>query len=70
MTDTVLVRPRTGLILAGIPRKGAEIPRALAEEWIADQLVVKVEQPIAVAKAVKPTPRAHSARKRRRTNGK
>jgi len=45
MTDTVLVRPWPGLILDGIPRKGAEIPRALAEEWIANHLVVKFELP-------------------------
>jgi hypothetical protein len=44
MTEsTVLVRPRTGIILAGIPRKGAQIPRALAEQWIADHLVVPIE---------------------------
>jgi hypothetical protein len=42
MTDVVLVRPRHGLILDGIPSKGAEVPRALAEEWIADRLVEEV----------------------------
>jgi hypothetical protein len=52
MTDTIRVRPRTGIILPGIPRKGASIPRALAEEWIADRLVVRLEplmQPVAGA---------------------
>jgi hypothetical protein len=43
MTDTVLVRPRTGIILPGIPRTGASIPRALAEEWIADRLVMRLD---------------------------
>ena len=42
MTDTILVRPRHGLILDGIPSKGAEVDRALAEEWIADRLVERV----------------------------
>jgi hypothetical protein len=42
MTDVVLVRPRHGLILDGIPSKGAEVPRALAEEWIANRLVEQV----------------------------
>ena len=44
MTDsTVLVKPWPGLILDGIPSSGAAIPKALAEEWIADRLVVRVE---------------------------
>jgi hypothetical protein len=43
MSDTVLVKPARGLILAGIPSSGAEIPADLAETWIADQLVVRVE---------------------------
>jgi hypothetical protein len=45
MTDVVLVRPRHGLILDGIPSKGAEVPRALAEEWIANRLVEPVHTP-------------------------
>jgi hypothetical protein len=41
--DTVFVRPRRGLILAGIPRQGAAISRELADDWIAAQLVERVE---------------------------
>lgn len=43
MTD-VLVKPRPGLILAGIPADGAAIPEELAAEWIADQLVVPTDR--------------------------
>lgn len=65
MTDTVRVKPWPGLILAGIPSSGADIPRALAEEWTANHLVVPVrERPIEAVTAAKP---AATARKRRRT---
>lgn len=49
-TDTVRVKPRHGLILAGVPIGGADLPRALAEEWIADRLVVAVPTPSIEAK--------------------
>lgn len=42
MTD-VFVRPRPGLILAGIPAEGAPIPAHLAEEWVANRMVVPGE---------------------------
>lgn len=73
MADTVLVRPRRGLILDGIPRKGAEISKDLAEQWIADQLVERIEPATpAVPKkpAVRRSPRGSGAtrsRKQRRT---
>jgi len=76
MAETVLVRPRRGLILAGIPRNGAEISAELAEDWIAAQLVERVPTPAVIpikspAKAAgKSTRPAASARKRRRTRGK
>lgn len=47
MADTVLVRPRGGLILDGIPRSGAEIPKALADEWLADRLVERITPVVA-----------------------
>jgi hypothetical protein len=42
MIETVRVRPWPGLILAEVPPEGADLPTALAEEWIADRLVVRV----------------------------
>jgi hypothetical protein len=54
MTDSVLVRPRRGLILDGIPSRGAEVPRALAEEWIADRLV----EPVAIKPPTPPKTRS------------
>jgi hypothetical protein len=39
MGETVLVRPRPGLILDGIPATGAAIPQALADEWVANRMV-------------------------------
>lgn len=69
MPDTVLVRPRHGLILDGIPRKGAEIPTALADEWIANQLVERIEPstPTAPLRPARKPRRANDARKRRST---
>lgn len=64
MADTVLVRPRRGLILAGVPRSGAELPRSLAEEWIADQLVERIAtQAQPVTRPKQPTPRAQARRR-------
>jgi hypothetical protein len=40
---TKKVRPRAGIILAGIPTKGADVDAALADEWIANGLVVEVK---------------------------
>lgn len=37
------VKPRPGIILAGIPSSGAEITDKLAKEWIDNGLVVLVE---------------------------
>lgn len=61
MTDTVLVKPWPGLILAGIPRAGARIPRALAEEWIGNHLVIAVP----VSEPRKPTPDIRPINQRR-----
>lgn len=36
------VRPRSGIILAGIPKSGAEIPDKLAKEWLDNGLVVEI----------------------------
>lgn len=36
---TVFVKPRGGVVLAGIPAAGAEVPEALAREWIEARLV-------------------------------
>jgi hypothetical protein len=44
LLDTVRVQPRPGYILAGIPATGADVPKALADEWIRNGLVVKVEE--------------------------
>lgn len=68
MTDMVRVRPWPGLILDGIPTGGADIPRALAEEWTANHLVIPVRDrptpsPVPSAGRAKPT----TGRKRRRT---
>lgn len=46
MADTVLVRPRMGLILAEVPASGAAIPRALAEEWIANRMIEPGANPV------------------------
>lgn len=68
MTDSILVKPRPGLILAEVPSGGIELPRALAEEWLADRMVVRVLQsPAPVGKS---TNTAVRARKQRRTRGK
>lgn len=37
-----LVKPRRGIILAGIPAKGAEVTDALAKEWLDNGLVTLV----------------------------
>lgn len=39
------VRPRTGIILAGIPRHGAMITDKLAKEWIGAGLVEEIDDP-------------------------
>ena len=41
----VWVRPKHGIILAGIPSKGAEVTGALAKEWIEAGLVEEIEDP-------------------------
>jgi hypothetical protein len=40
----IKVKPRPGIILPGIPRKGAEVEDKLAKEWLANKLVVLVEE--------------------------
>jgi hypothetical protein len=55
MTDAVFVKPYPGLILPDVPRSGTRIPKALADSWLANGLVVQITvptQPIAT-----PTPR-------------
>ncbi len=37
------VKPRHGIILAGIPASGAEVTDKLAREWLDNGLVVLVE---------------------------
>jgi hypothetical protein len=39
---TIKVRPRSGIILAGIPAAGAEVDAALAREWLDAGLVTRV----------------------------
>lgn len=66
-TDMVRVKPWPGLILDGIPPAGAVIPRALAEEWTANHLVLPVKEPTPrPARADRPAKPA-TGRKRRRT---
>ncbi len=38
------VKPRGGHILAGIPKTGAEVTDKLAAEWIANGLVVEIDE--------------------------
>jgi hypothetical protein len=42
MSKTVRVKPRPGIILAGIPASGADIDQARAKEWVANGLVILV----------------------------
>lgn len=70
MADTVLVKPRPGLILAGVPSTGIELPRALAEEWLADRMVVRVAVPTPIeGPPAGPQPAAKAATTRRRKRG-
>jgi hypothetical protein len=55
MTDAVFVKPYPGLILPDVPRSGTHIPKALAESWIANGLVVQVHVP---SQPAIPTPTA------------
>ena len=48
------VKPRYGIILAGIPAEGAEISDELAKEWIANGLVTLVKDEPKLPKT--PTP--------------
>lgn len=41
---TAYVKPRPGIILAGIPASGADVPLELAAEWIANGLVVAAKR--------------------------
>ena len=52
-TDTVRVRPRPGIILAGIPAEGTDVDKDLADEWVRNGLVVRVK-PEREAKPVTP----------------
>lgn len=55
------VRPRRGIILAGIPSSGADVDAALAQEWIAAGLVTAVKiDSLAKARAAKAAKRAAS----------
>lgn len=40
---TIRIKPRKGVILAGIPATGADVPAELAEEWLAAKLATRVE---------------------------
>lgn len=51
------VRPRSGIILAGIPKTGAEVSDKLAREWIDNGLVVEIDDdgnPVEEPEAEKP----------------
>lgn len=41
--ELVQVKPRGGVILAGIPASGAWVTRELADEWERNGLVIKVK---------------------------
>jgi hypothetical protein len=60
----VLVRPRRGYILDGIPPKGAHISQAQADEWVRNGLVVRVAP--AVAATTTPDPHRKPTRPRSR----
>lgn len=62
MTDLVMVKPWPGLILAEVPAKGAALPKALAEEWIDNHLVVRVAEPAPKPARNKPRERRASPR--------
>ena len=47
---TIRIKPVAGIILAGIPTDGADVPAALAEEWIAAKLARRVDEPKKPAK--------------------
>lgn len=51
------IKPRPGVILAGIPATGADVPAPLAREWIAARLAVEVKPDKPKPKA-KGTPKA------------
>jgi hypothetical protein len=55
-SDVVFVRPYPGLILAEVPRGGTHIPKALADSWVANGLVVRAAPPpiITVEKLSRP----------------
>jgi hypothetical protein len=54
--STIKVRPRPGVILAGIPAAGTAVERTLAEEWLAAGLVVRAKDtPHAMGGPVEPT---------------
>lgn len=38
--ELIHVRPRPGVILAGIPATGADVPASLAREWERNGLVI------------------------------
>ena len=42
---TTRVKPRAGIILAGIPSKGADVEDKLAKEWLEAGLAVLVDEP-------------------------
>lgn len=65
MADTVRVKPWPGLILDGIPSQGADIPKALAEEWITDRLLVRAEPVAPTSDRQKPTQDLGGARSKR-----
>ena len=49
---TIRVKPR-GTILPGIPDAGADVPEALALEWIRNGLVTRMDRPDLPAKEKK-----------------
>jgi hypothetical protein len=40
----IRVKPRAGIILAGIPAAGADVPTKLAREWLDNGLVTEITE--------------------------
>jgi hypothetical protein len=52
---TIRIKPRKGIVLAGIPAVGADVDAALAREWLAAGLVTAVKPAPARAATSAPT---------------
>ena len=59
---TLRIKPRPGVILAGLPAAGADVDAELAQEWIDGHLAVRVKEPDPTPAAPK-TPKAASPAK-------